>query len=160
MASVSELIFKRQNDVSKGWQSFLQQQHLHRSIGVVVEREKTNLPAKFVPWAPGIVIAGHYLLHAAGQHVSQMWRRHQRYGYYYRATLVVRERSGFWFVEYEGNILVFRYGSMPICTRTHHEAINLWEFIFHQWDRLDPPIGPRGHGLRWVKSRPDGILDC
>jgi hypothetical protein len=158
MATVSELIIKRQKDVSRGWQSFLQQQPLHRSIAVVVEREKTNLPAKFVPWAPGIVIASDDLLKVA-RHTPRLqhnWHRHRRYGYYERAKLIVRERSGFWFMECEHHVLVFRYGSMPICTRTHQAAIDLFEYILPQSQNVfERPLGPQGHGatLGRIKAR-------
>jgi hypothetical protein len=123
---------------------------------VIVEREKTNLPAEFVPWASGIVIASDYLLGVAGHCAyPEQFRRHERYGYYVYYECIIRERSGFWFIEKLGSyVLVFGYGSMPICTRTRQEAINLCEYI-----GCRPALKPVGHGLRLIRSKPDGILN-
>jgi hypothetical protein len=154
------LIDERLKTLSKSWHTFLKHPK-HHCIGMVVEREKTNLPAKFVPWAPGIVIVSDYLLRVAGQApYSEFWRRHPRHGYYYckNTNLVVRERSGFWFMESGSDVVVFVYASMPVCTRTHREAINLSAY-FNPESYGSYHID-RGHGLRWVGSKPDGILDC
>lgn len=161
MSNISELISQRQENLAKGWQSFLTHP-LHKSIAVVVEREKTNLPSEFVPWAPGIVIASDSLLEAAGRFGwLELWRQHKRYGHYYFCQIRVKERSGFWFVETGGCVLAFRYGSMPICARTHPNAINLCMYILeHSHHTMNTPLGPKGHGLCWVRSTRDGILDC
>lgn len=153
MATVSELISERQRTIAKSWQNFLQSP-LHQSIAVVVEREKTNLPANFVPWAPGIVIASDRLLRAAGRARNwKLWGQHPTNGYYYIAQAIVRERSGFWFLEEQGSkVLVYLFGSMPICTRTRREAINLYEYMIRDRGRAWL------HGLCWVRSKPDGIL--
>ena len=161
MATVSELIIRRQNELSKGWQSFLKHP-LHSSIAQVIDRKNTNLPSNYVPWAPAIAIASNSLLKAARQvRYLDRWRKHQRYGYYYRCEIRIKERSGFWFIERGDQVLVFRLGSMPICTRTHRDAIALFEHVFCQFEySYDPPLGPRGHGLSWVRSKPDGIIHC
>ena len=165
MATVSELIIERRNNVSKGWQSFLNHP-LHSSIAEVIERKNTQLKADFVPWAPGIVIASDYLLRTAGytstaSHRPPRWRKHRRWGYFRKGPIVVRKRDEFWFVESAfGDVLVFRYGSMPICTRTHQAAMKLAEHYLKRsqytfnWLPLQPD------GLRWIKSKPDGILVC
>ena len=89
------------------------------------------------------------------------YRKHPRYGYYYYAEIRIRERSGFWFIERGAdNVLVFRFGSMPICTRKHRDGIRLFEHVFHQWEgTYEPPVGLRGYNLSWVRKTPDGILN-
>jgi len=159
MATVSELIIQRQNDVSKDWQSFLEHP-VHRSIGEVIPRENTQPKADFVPWAPGVVIASDYLLRRSGHTPTSRrpprWRKHRRWGYFMKGALIVRKRSDFWFVEMAGaSVLVFRYGSMPVCTRTYQAAMRLAQY-FLSLPTLPPPV----HGLRWVLSKPDGILSC
>jgi hypothetical protein len=162
MATVSELIVERQNNLSKGWQSFLEHR-LHSSIAQVIDRKNTNLPSNYVPWAPGIVIASSSLLKAARQAAVYVgrYRKHPRFGYYYYAEIRIKERCGFWFIERGEYVLVFRFGSMPICTRKHRDAIRLFEHVFGQFGySYDLPLGPRSHNLRWVRITPDGILDC
>ena len=162
MATVSELIAERQKKLSDGWQLFLNYP-LHSSLARIIDRKNTNLPSNYVPWAPAIAIASNSLLKAARQagYRVDRWSRHPRYGYYYSAEIRIKERSGFWFIERGDQVLVFRLGSMPICTRAHRDAIALFEYVFHQWgNSYDPPLGPRGYRLRWVKKTPDGIIDC
>jgi hypothetical protein len=162
MATVSELIVERQNNLSKGWQSFLRDP-LHSSIAQVIDRKNTNLPSSYVPWAPGIVIASNSLLKAARQasrYVDE-FRKHPRFGYHYFAEIRIKERGGFWFIERGDKVLVFRFGSMPICTRKHSDAIRLFEHVFRQWgNSYEPPVGAHGYNLRWVRKTPDGILAC
>jgi hypothetical protein len=159
MATVSELIVERQNEVLKGWQSFLKHP-LHRSIAEVIERKSTQLNADFVPWAPGIVIASDHLLRSAGHNPNSRrpprWRKHRRWGYFMKGALIVRKRGDFWFVEIAGpSVLVFRYGSMPVCTRTYQAAMRLAQYFLSL-----PTLPPPSHGLRWIMSKPDGILSC
>jgi hypothetical protein len=132
---------------------------LHGSIAQIIDRKNTNLPSDYVPWASAIAIASNSLLKAARQaRRSNLWRKHQRYGYYYICKVRIKLRSGFWFIERGDQVLVFRFGSMPICTRAHLDATALFEHVFE--NSYDPPLGPRGHNLRWVRKTPDGILDC
>ena len=159
MATVSELIIERRNNVSKGWQSFLEHlKHLEypSAIAEVIERKNTQLKADFVPWAPGIVIASDYLLRSAGQNSTsgrpKGWRLQPSWGDYRKGSLFVRKHGKFWMVEDNNqNVLVFTYGSMPVCTRTYEAAMWLAEYFAD--DR------PQGHGLRWVGSAPDDIQD-
>jgi hypothetical protein len=145
MATVSELIAERQKHLSESWQSFLRHP-LHSSIAQVIGRKNTNLPSDYVPWAPAIAIASSSLLKAAGRaRHPDLWRKHQRYGYYHICEVRIKERCGFWFIERGDWVLVFRLGSMPICTRTHSDAIALFEHVFRQFENsYDPPLGPRG----------------
>ena len=163
MATVSELIAERRKRLSEGWQSFLNYP-LHRSLAQIIDRKNTNLPSNYVPWAPAIALASNSLLKAAAASSQAgypgKWRKHQRYGHYYRGEVRITERSGFWFIERGDQVLVFIFGTMPICTRTHRDAIGLFKHVFPQFASRQPPLGPRGHNLRWVRKTPDGILDC
>ena len=160
MTTVSELIAERRKTLSESWHSFLKHP-LHSSIAQVIDRKNTNLPSNYIPWAPAIAIASNSLLKAARQAgYIDRYRKHPRYGYYY-AEIRIREHSGFWFIERGDQVLVFRLGSMPICTRKHRDGIGLFEHVFRQWeDTYEPPMGPHGYNLRWVKKTPDGIIDC
>ena len=73
--------------------------------------------------------------------------------------LVVRNRGKFWTIERpDESVLVFVYGSMPVCTRTYIGAMWLAEYFA---DKSLPHFNlPLGHGLRWVGSAPVGILNC
>lgn len=162
MASVRVLIIQRKNKLARTWQSFLQHP-LNRSIAAVVERKLANLPSAFVPWAPGIVIASDQLLQAACRNQTPRrprgWRKHGRWGYFYKGILKVRKRGDFWSVEVGDYALVFVYGSMPVRARSYQEAMNLAEYFgrlsnYTRW----LPLG--SHGLRWVGAGPEGILDC
>ena len=155
MATASELIAERRNAVSKDWQSFRSNKHI--SIAQVVRRRNAKLPPDFVPWAPAIAIASEYLLRAAG-HTSTSgrpkgWHLRPSSGIYRREWHSVRKRGQYWTVEEDLNqyVLVFVFGSMPICTQTFEAAMWLAEYFGD-----DPPMG---HGLCWVRSTPDGILD-
>ena len=162
MATVSELIAERRKRLSEGWQSFLNYP-LHRSLAQIIDRKNTNLPSNYVPWAPAIAVASKSLLKAAAASSQagypEKWRKHQRYGHYYRGEIRITERSGFWFIERGDLVLVFRLGSMPICTRTHRDSIALLEYLFREFgNSYDEPLGC-GHNLGWVRKAPSGILD-
>jgi hypothetical protein len=162
MTTVSELIAERRKSLSESWPSFLEHP-LHSSIAQVIDRKNTNLPSNYVPWAPAIAIASSSLLKAARQAPCVgRYRKHPRYSYYYCAEIRIRERSGFWFIERGAdNVLVFRFGSMPICSRKPRDGIALFEHVYRQCEKeYEPPVGPRGYYLRWVRKTPDGILDC
>ena len=151
-------IAERQNAVSKDWRRFLRQR-LSYSIGKVVNRRKAKLPTDFVPWAPGIVMASDHLLRLAGYHSRsgrpKGWRLQPSRGEYRKdwPSLLVRNHGKFWTVEeyLSESVLVFIYGSMPVCTRTYEEAMWLAEYS------LDSR--PLGNGLCWVGSAPHAILD-
>jgi hypothetical protein len=161
--TVSQLITQRRNDVSKGWQSFLKTP-LHSSIAEIIERKEAQLKVDFVPWAPAIAIASDYLLRTAGCNNSRRppnWRKHRRWGYFQKGELVVRKRGEFWFVESAGGyVLVFRYGTMPVCTRTHQAAMRLAQHFFVRSQYIFVWLPLRPDGMRWVRSKPDGILSC
>jgi hypothetical protein len=162
MATVSELINERRKTLSESWLAFLRGP-LHSSIDQVIDRKNTNLPSSYLPWAPAIVIASSSLLKAARQadRYVDRYYKHQRFGYYYYAEIHIKERCGFWFIERGEYVLVFRFGSMPICTRNHLDGIRLFEHVFHQWDgTYESPVGAHGYNLRWVGRTRDGILDC
>ena len=164
MATVSELITERQRSLSQGWTAFLEHP-LHPSIAQIIERKNTNLPSKYVPWAPAIAVASNPLLEAARRApvfaLHKLWGKHPRYGYFYNCEVRIVRRTGFWFIERDDLVLVYRFGSMPFCTRTQRDAIALFEHLTSEFDDwYDPPLGPRGHGLHWVKKTPNGILVC
>ena len=163
MATVSELIAERQHAVSKDWQVFLNHP-LPSSIAEIIERKEAQLKADFVPWAPGIVVASDYLLRTAESSNSRRppnWRKHRRWGYFQKGALVVRKRGEFWFVESAGGyVLVFRYGTMPVCTRTHQPAMRLAQHFFVRSQYIFEWLPLRPDGMRWVRSKPDGILSC
>jgi hypothetical protein len=160
MVTVSELIAGRQKTLSESWSMFLKHP-LNSSIAQVIDRRDTNLPSSYVRWAPAIAIASGSLLKAARQaEYDDRFRKHPRFAYYYYAEIRIKERSGFWFIERGDNVLVFRFGSMPLCTRKYLDGIRLFEHIFRQWGyKYEPPVGPRGYNLRWVRKAPEGILD-
>src|SRR4051812_3582771 len=124
MATVPELIRGRQTAVSKDWGRFLRYPLLY--FGRVVNRKNANLPPDFVPWAPGIIMANDYLLRLAGYHPTsgrpKGWRLQPSRGDYEKGSSIIRKRGKFWTVEaFDQYVLVFTYGSMPICTRTFEE---------------------------------------
>jgi hypothetical protein len=164
MATIPQLIAQRQNVLSQSWQTFLQDPPTY-SIAEIIERENAQLKADFVPWAPGIVIASDYLLRIAGHRPTSRrppkWHKHRRWGYFIKGYLVVRKRGEFWFVETaESDVLVFIYGSLPICTRTYQEAMRLAEHFAVRSQYTYGHLPGPSNGVRWVCSKPDGILDC
>ena len=105
MATVSELIAERRNNVSKDWRSFLEhvEHPLFSTIAEVIERKNTQLKDDFVPWAPGIVIASDYLLQTAGHSPTsgrpKGWRLQPSWGDYGKGWLFVRNHGKLWTVE-------------------------------------------------------------
>jgi|SRR5665647_521395 len=77
MATVSELIIERQNNVSKDFRPFREyvRHSSFSAIAEVIERKNAQLKANYVPWAPGVVIASDYLLHAAGHNPTSVARK-------------------------------------------------------------------------------------
>ena len=158
MARAFKLTAERQKHLLESWQSLLKHP-LPSTISQVIDRKNTDLPADYVWQAPAIAIASESLLKAA-RRVQQgyRWRKHKRYGYYYAGEVCIKQRSGFWFIEREGQVLVFRLSSMPICALTHHDAISLFEHVYRRFDMsYDPPLGSRGYDLHWVEKAPAGI---
>jgi len=157
MSTVSELIAERQRTLSKSWRAF--SKYRHSSIAEVVKRKKANLTPDFVPWAPAVVISSESLLRFVG-HTSTSdrpkgWRLQPSYGYK-KGWQAVRKRGQYWTIENDGLyecVLAFAFGSMPVCTHTHEAAMRLADYFADDSTTL-------GHGLRWVGSTPDGILDC
>jgi hypothetical protein len=153
-----------------GWQAFLSHGPSPYLVAEVIPRSNTELPACFVPWAPAIVIASDYLLRAAGFQPNRPepmgWSQDHPDAFRkakYRNRLKVRGCGTLWTVEREmEEVLVFRYGSLPVFTRTHQAAKYLAEYC----QRPEPGEGstprPRGvaSGLHWVIWTPDGIAYC
>ena len=54
-------IIERRNAVLKDWPAFVKQPSSHL-IAEFIERDQTDLPSNYCPWAPGIVIASDYLV--------------------------------------------------------------------------------------------------
>ena len=165
-----KMIVERRKAVAKGWQFFVRQSSPFR-IEEIIERNKTELPDDFVPWAPGIIIPSGYLLRAAnyapGSHRPKGWSR-KCPGVFtkvmYGNCMAVRQCGRFWTVERQNDeVLAFTYGSLPVFTRTYQAAMRLAEYC-HLPIPKEASWHPRPRGvassLRWVISTPDGIRWC
>jgi hypothetical protein len=160
-------IIQRRNAISRDLKS-LQTDVSPYSVAEVVDRNKTGLPDDFAPWAPAIMIASDYLLGAAnyrpGGPDPEGWSRKRPWLFtknMHRNTLIVRQCGAFWSVERADNeVLAFRYGAIPIFTRTYQAAMRLAEYC-----HLPAPEGKAWHAppggaasrLHWVVSTPSGI---
>jgi hypothetical protein len=130
-----ELIEERRKAVLKDWPVFLKQPASYL-IAEFIERDKTELPDYYCPWAPGIVIASDYLLQAAnyhaGSHAPKGWVPGQPDVFtkaIYRNRLKVRGCGEFWTVEREINeVLAFPHGPVPLFTHTRQAAMRLAEY--------------------------------
>ena len=114
-----------------------------------VDRGETNIPANYLPLAPGVMFAGEEILsavgHAPGSYRPHGWRRH-RPGDYRKPVgkhhLVVRQcgspRSVHWTIERvepwadKGiEALVFPFGNcVPISARTYQAAMRVAEYCY------------------------------
>jgi hypothetical protein len=141
-------------------------------ISKVIERSKTELPDRFVPWAPAVVIASNYLLEAAGHRPRSrrpngwtetnpdVFRKET-----YWNQLKVRGCGELWSVEREcDEVLAFPFGPLPVFVETLHGAMRLAEYCHPH-----PQVGeyrsfprPRGtaSGLHWIPREPGGIGWC
>jgi hypothetical protein len=157
MSTITEKIIARRKAVSLHWQKFLREPPPHL-IAEVVERDDTEMPDRFVPWAPGVVVASDHLLAAAHHRLGSRpplgWSQHKPRVFWKPARtnrLWVCGLGEFWTVEREiETVLVFAYGSMPIVTRSYQAAMRLAEYCH-------PQPAP---GLMWVVMTPDGINWC
>jgi hypothetical protein len=167
---LDQKIMERRNAVLKDWQAFLKQPS-PRLIAEIIERNKTDLPDDFVPWAPGIVVASDYLLRAAGSRPGlappEGWSPGQPDVFtkvMHGNRLMVRGCGEFWTVERETNeVLAFIFGSMPMFTRTCQAAMRLAEYCHprpHEGEIHHPRPREVASGLTWVVSTPSGIFWC
>jgi hypothetical protein len=162
-------IIERRNAVLKDWPAFVKQPSSHL-IAEFIERDQTDLPSNYCPWAPGIVIASDYLLQAANYHPKSRgpngWTLGQPDVFtkvIYGNRLLVRGCGEFWTVEREiDEALAFPYGPVPIFTRTRQAAMRLAEYCQPKprEDEYRPFPKPRGVAspLRWIVSTPSGIM--
>lgn len=154
-------ILERRNAILADWGSFLQG-HSPYLTSEVVERDKTQLPADFVPWAPGVIVASDYLLRAAGYRPGSRcpsgWYPARQPGVVtkalYQNRLKVRSCGKFWRIERaECEVLAFPFGSLPVVTRTREAAMYLAEYC-HPEPRKEENCHPRPRGaassLCWV----------
>jgi hypothetical protein len=111
-----------------------------------VERGETEMPADYLPEAPGVMFAGEAMLSAAGYIPgSNRPRRWCRIGpgnykkYVGKHTLMVRQcggpRSEHWTIErldedYNTEALVFPFGHAPIFARSFQAAMRLAEYCY------------------------------
>jgi len=161
LENIPQMIANRRKALRKSWRAF--QAFKCWQISEVIRRSKAKLPRRFVPWAPGLVIASDRLLSEAGygrdagSQRPKGWRRlprmfGERFMRAHPPYVVVRKHHEFWIIEWSHNVLVFTFGSMPVCTRSLEAAMRLADFYVAK-DRL-------AYSLRWVPSDSDGILDC
>ena len=141
-----DLVAARSDAIKKDWQAFLAAPR-SMVIAEVIERKAAKLGNRYVEWSPGIVIASDYLLRVAQQNSRQPldWHRSSQHDGFETTSgsLVVRKRGEFWAIEQHDRVLVFIYGSMPVCTRTPEAAIKLAEYCYPM-----PRNAPSG--LRWI----------
>lgn len=156
-----QMIIERQNAVSASLPGFLSTRS-PLLIEDYIERSKA-LPYFFVPWAPGAVIAADYLLGQAhyrpGSYRPRGWKLAWRRDFRKRVQrwhLMVRGCGPFWTVERActGEVLVFRFGSMPILNRNYQAAMRLAEYCHPE------PRGIASGSLRWIWWETAGIERC
>ena len=118
-----------------------------------VERGETEMPADYLPEAPGVMFAGEDMLSAAGyvpgSNRPQGWRRlwpGNYRKYVGKHVLMVRQsggaRSERWTIErldedYKTEALVFPFGNVPIFARKYQAAMRLAE---HCYPMPRPPV--------------------
>jgi hypothetical protein len=164
---MEEMIEARRNAVRGDWPVFKRQPPF--LVAEVIDRDETELPSDFCPWAPGIVIASDYLLHAAGHTPGSPgptgWTEGQPDVFtkvMHGNRLMVRGRGEFWSVEREDfETLAFLFGPVPMFTRTRHAAMRLAEYCHPEPREGEFPFPkPRGtaSGLRWVIRSRNGIF--
>ena len=148
------------------WQQFLKA-FSPFVIDKVIDRSKTKLPDWFVPLARGVAIASNSLLckarHIPGMYGPHGWRQSDcdvfeldvgPNGFVDSTRLYVRGCGHLWSIErlsavrpyeHSGEVLVFLFGSTPICTRGCWSAMRL----AMQCHANGPPAG-----LRWIAACP------
>jgi hypothetical protein len=166
-----EKIQERRDAILKCLEGF--QKHLPTVlISKVIERSKTDLPDRFAPWAPAVVIASDYLLQAAGHRPRSRrpkgwiegnpdvftkgidWNR-----------LKVRACGELWTVERDcDEVLAFPFGPLPVFTETPGGAMRLAEYCHPHPQEGECRSFPRprgvASGLHWVARTPHGIMYC
>ncbi len=163
-----DAITTRHNAVLRDWPTFLQERSPYE-VAEVIERgdPDLDLPDDFAPWAPGVVIPSKHLLRQIGQH-SRDWQETKNLDVYRKSLhgnkLMVRGCRKLWTVERQTDeVLAYKFGPLPVFTRTAEAAMRLAEYC-HLPATKDEPwhASPRGvvSNLRWVVSTPDGIRWC
>jgi hypothetical protein len=174
MKTIQEMIAARQQSITRDMPSFLKGPTPY-SVLAFVNRNNTNLPTDFVPWAPGIVLPSEYLLRAARQKCGR-GSQHRPKGWSSRPCnsfaksvfgnfLKVSQCGQLWGIERDCNeALVFRFGSMPVFTQTSDDAMLLVEYCHPRARRGERISFPEPRDLasnfRWVPSTPGGIMFC
>jgi hypothetical protein len=165
---IEDMIKDRRDVILKGWPTFVNWGPTFL-IAEIVERDKTELPSYFCPWAPGIVIAGDRLLRAAGYRPGTRgpggWSEGQPDVFtkvIYGNRLMVRGCGKLWTIERENEeTLAFNFGPVPMFTRTRQAAMRLAEYCHPEpYEGEYPFPKPRGvaSGLRWVFWDRGGIV--
>jgi hypothetical protein len=168
MSMIDQMIEERRNAILKCWQVF--QEHPPTVlIAEAIERSKTDLPAWFAPWAPGVVIASDYLLKAAGHRPRSRrpegWSEGKNPDVFTKGMhgnqLMVRGCGEFWTVERFDEVLACPFGPLPVFTRTSHAAMRLAEYCHplpQEGDKLSSSRPRRvASGLHWVDWSPSGV---
>jgi hypothetical protein len=133
---------------------------------MVIDRNKTALPDFFVPLARGIAVPSDLMLRKAARTRAfqelPVWVQLLPYTFKtqlsLKCALCVEKVGDLWTIgraradeagNYQTEVLVFRFGSTPIFTRTYCEAMYLAECCSRE------PMS----GLMWVDSQPLGSED-
>ena len=162
-----EEINERRELLLKSWPTFVREPCSR--VAEVIDRDKTELPDDFCPWAPGLVIASDNLLHAAGYRPGTRgpngWTEGQPDVFtkvIHGNRLMVRGCGKLWSVERElDEVLACLFGPVPMFTRTRQAAMRLAEYC-HPKPRKGEGAFPetRVPALRWAVSEPSGIRFC
>ena len=159
--TLRQRISDRSSTILRDWETF-RREKFPVVVADVIERDQSGLPADFVPWAPGIVVASDYLLRAAGYRPGSShpegWYPSVERGVItksmHRNRLKVRPCGKFWRIERaECEVLAFPFGSLPVVTRTKEAAMYLADYC-HPAPRKGENCHPRPRGvasnLCWV----------
>jgi hypothetical protein len=166
-------VVERHERILATWQSFKDWQSFkgynlptsaRRLIDDVIDRSEAGLPDWFAPWAPGVVIAGSYLLEAAGYKPGPSLRKRgwslREDGYAYTMIkhgnrLKACPCGKFWTIERQnGAALCFYFGPLPVFARTAREAMYVGEYCHPSPLEGEYPFpAPRGvaRSLRWIE---------
>ena len=176
MISFKEENEERRNALQQCWPTFSKQhwptitRYPPSLIAEVIDRDKTEMPYDFCPWAPGLVVASDYLLEAAGYRPGLRrpsgWKEGRPDVFtkvIYGNRLKVRGCGELWTVERENEeILAFPFGPVPMFTRTREGAMRLAEYCHPKALPGEYRCFPQPQGvassLRWVVSDPTGIM--
>ena len=164
-----EEIKERRALLLKSWPTFVREPPY--LVAAVIDRDKTELPNDFCPWARGLVIASDPLLRAAGYCPGTRgpsgWKEVQPDVFtkkVYGNWLMVRGCGELWSVERENQeVLAFFFGPTPMFTRTRQAAFRLAEYCHPKPRKGEGPFPePRGVAstLRWQASDPFGVSFC